>query len=263
MADPSNAYYEGATAIHAEKPFLEWTADDHKVSWALIHTAINGSKEHIVVALQRQGESRFEWQVITYSPSDYASFKQLAIFWNVLSNPVTQPPKKFLHDPGIVPEETSDTGSEQDPFCNQDQLKKQTVLEGKEVLVLLNYAPLISPKDTQQLDFLIVTKKHRAGFHDLRESEYIEAMHLAAKIYRHFKDEGLADYVAMYQKTGVRAGQTVKHWHLHVTCIKQMPMTLYEKAQTIMRGFWRTPLSSDSLSLRVTMLTEELSESNE
>jgi diadenosine tetraphosphate (Ap4A) HIT family hydrolase len=259
IATPSAPYHEEARAVYANKPFIEWTDTDHKSSWGLVHTLVAESDQYIVVGQQREGDSAFEWQVVTYNGEEYAVAKQLKIFWNVLSRPSLEAPKETDLTPETVPAESTSVARGEDVFCNEDQIARQCIFEGREVVVLLNYAPHIAPRDAEPLDFLILPKAHREGFKDLREREYLEAMQLATKLFTHFSQHA-AKHCSLYHKTGPLAGQTVKHWHLHVTLSTNLPEGAMEKVQSIISGLWRTPLSPDALQLKVTALSAELAE---
>lgn len=263
IAIPSAPYHEEARGVYGEKSFAEWSYEDHQRSWGLLHTLVSQSEEYIVVGQQREGENAFEWQVVPFSSSDNTLIKQLNVFWKVLSRPQLEKPKELLLDPETIPEESPRAGRGEDIFCRKEQIEKQRIFEGREVVVLLNFAPHIAPRDTQPLDFLILPKAHRENFHDLRRSEYLEAMNLAAKLFEYFRYSSGIKAATLYHKTGPRAGQTVKHWHLHVTLSKHLPKTPLEKVQSILSSLFRDPLSSEALALRVEMYGTELSELDE
>ncbi len=254
----SAPYHQEARAVYADKPFAEWTDSDHKKSWKLLHTIAAQSQQYIVVGQQRKGENAFEWQVVPYSSSDTASFKQLTVFWNFLSRPQLEAPKETHLEQVKLPEQGTSAGIGDDIFCNQAQIEKQKVFGGREVVVLLNHAPHIAPRDSQPLDFLILPKEHRENFNDLRPSEYLETMQLAAKLFAHFSSSVTAS--SLYHKTGALAGQMVNHWHLHVTLSTNLPEGPIEKVQSIFSGLWRTKLSENVLASKVSVLKAELGE---
>ncbi len=106
-----------------------------------------------------------------------------------------------------------------DPFCDPEVIKKQMIIAGEHVYVLLDYAHfrLIGDKP----HFLIIPKEHRSTFKELTEGEYLESMAFARKIARYFKAQDAANTLHLFHKNGERAGQTIPHWHLHLIVMKE------------------------------------------
>lgn len=96
-------------------------------------------------------------------------------------------------------------------------------------------------------DFLIVTKSHKETFDQLTEEEYLEAMELTDKLCRYFFDQNLAIKAYIYHKSGKRAGQTVCHWHLHVTFMKEPIQGAFQKLSIISSSFFHKKLSDKEI----------------
>lgn len=145
--------------------------------------------------------------------------------------------------------ETLPRGS--DPFCHDGQLAKQQVFEGRHVRVLFNFKPL-SP-----LDFLIVSKEHCETFDKVKQETFVEAMRIGNALTEHYRARYPIAY--MNHANGRAAGQTVFHWHLHVTMAAGKIDELMGSLKVIgkMLGLVR-PLSDHDLAKRIDGLRTEL-----
>lgn len=146
--------------------------------------------------------------------------------------------------------ETAVRGS--DPFCNDAQLAKQQVFEGRHVRVLFNFKPLSS------LDFLIVSKDHCETFDRVKQEAFVEAMRIGNALSEYYKERYPISY--LNHANGKAAGQTVFHWHLHVTMAAGKVDELWGSLKVIgkMLGLVK-PLSDHALAQRIDGLRKELS----
>lgn len=99
-------------------------------------------------------------------------------------------------------EPTTTEGKRTDFFCKAND---QVLLDGNRVQVLYPDNPIV------ERHFLFATKEHRDSFKDMTQEEFIEVMDLAKRVGDLF--EGKKVYLC---KTGIDAGQTVRHFHLHL-----------------------------------------------
>jgi len=104
-------------------------------------------------------------------------------------------------------------------FCENRVLDSQRVFEGKQVEVLYNYAPL--GLGGERIHFLIVPKRHCKEFTELNKEEhkeaYLIANYVSEKLKLHYEKEGSKiQNVYTYHKSGLDAGQSGFHFHLHL-----------------------------------------------
>lgn len=171
--------------------------------------------------------------------------KQLENYNSLLSKPVAS----------IEPSRVSTPGD--DSFCKEDTIDRQWVITGKKVNVLYNYAPI--GFGGERLHFLVVPKAHREGFSEVTQEEYCESLELTTKLVEHVtktRSEVLNAY--LLNKTGLDAGQTVKHWHLHVIFTTNAAQDFWGKLtviKNILLG--SSPMSRDDLAKRVNELRTE------
>lgn len=101
----------------------------------------------------------------------------------------------------------------EDPFCDPSRYKRQEIYEGKNTRILYNYNPLV------EVDLLIIPKQHLVCADQLTPEIYAETMAQAEAIRKQLLASGY-HYVYFAHANGKNAGQTVFHWHLHVTGVK-------------------------------------------
>ncbi len=146
-----------------------------------------------------------------------------------------------------------------DSFCRDDVIQKQIVIEGNRVNVLFNYAPI--GFGGEKLHFLVVPKQHREAFTDVTESEYSESLRLTKKLVDHFTaTRKTVKNVYLLNKTGIDAGQTLPHWHLHAIFSTNSTQDFWGKI-TVLKNilFGSTPMKKEALATRVDALKKELS----
>ena len=272
VCSPFLSYDQEELKIQSRSTFSslkEWTGLDHEYSHEALKKIAsvfkNRQDDYLIFGQMDVNKiEMFGWHAIPYHSTDWTLWKQLKVFWTLLSGPfrVNNELRK-----AVAKSYRDELNKEQlesspiyhptahDPFCNESQLKKQRIFEGVEVDVLYNYAPT---KLDEQLDFLIISKKHRNSFYELSKSEYVEAITLAITIFNAFRETEQANIATIYHKSGKRAGQTVPHWHLHVMLTKNRPSTFIEKVSCIWKGYFRTRLSDEELEKRVSLYSNKL-----
>ncbi|MDN3506650.1 MAG: HIT family protein [Simkaniaceae bacterium] len=157
----------------------------------------------------------------------------------------------------LKPQEQCKQEIASDPFCTDETIEKQSVFEGKTVRILYNYAPI--GFGGERLHFLIVPKLHKEKFSQLSEAEYIEACSLSRKLLQRLEENRSVVEVHHYHKTGVDAGQTVPHWHMHVVVITSKAQGFFGKL-TVLKNMLigSSPMKGDALSTKVKALQREL-----
>jgi diadenosine tetraphosphate (Ap4A) HIT family hydrolase len=137
----------------------------------------------------------------------------------------------------------SDEGSKNSPFCQQEILEKQTVLEGKTVRVL--YPTSVLPSEKPAPHFLIVPKICRTDYLALTDEEALEIETISRHLFNHFKTLGYQVAHALY-KNG-KVGITVPHFHKHVIFFKNKDNETWGFIQMIQNIlFGSTPLPQKS-----------------
>lgn len=140
------------------------------------------------------------------------------------------------------------------PFCDQEILQKQMVLDGKEAAVLYCLTPLTEG------NVLVIPKRHVEGFENLSSSEMEEIRSLIAELPLAFqKAYGTTDYFIM-QKNGVLAGQSESHLHFHVFPTAVPVQQIFIKAPRPLAA-----LTDDEMALRckeLKLLIEDKSPKN-
>ncbi len=145
------------------------------------------------------------------------------------------------------------------PFCTPQVTQSQSVLEGKTVRVLYNYAPMGIGQE--KLHFLMIPKAHKPGFRDLTEEEYLEAISLKDRVISMLSKKRTIYKTYLLHKTGVDAGQTVPHWHLHLIVTTNCTNDLLTKVVFFFQQFVKPrKLSPTTLQAAVTKFRSDLKE---
>jgi diadenosine tetraphosphate (Ap4A) HIT family hydrolase len=155
--------------------------------------------------------------------------------------------------------EPSDAPSKSnDSFCKDDTIERQWVITGRKVNVLFNYAPI--GFGGERLHFLVVPKQHRETFTDVTQEEYCESLELTGKLIDHVTATRKAvKNVYLLNKTGIDAGQTVKHWHLHAIFSTNKAQDFWGKITVIKNILLGpSPMKREDLAKKVDELREEL-----
>jgi len=253
--------------------FSAWTPEHHKEAYQLIQKVVQvwkkqGISDYLVYGKESK-EAPFVWEVVPYPKSCWSVWRQLQVLWRVSfgGTPVgldeqQRVANNFLEEgEHLSPvKESQEKTPFHDAFCREEVIQKQLVHEGGEhAHVLYNYAPVVL--DERKLHFLLVAKKHRETFADLSEGEYVESMQLSQKLIRFYEEKGYPT-AYLYHKSGVRAGQTIPHWHEHLIFVNTKIQEFVAKLR-VLKGTLicsSFPLSQKELQSRVASLKEELLE---
>lgn len=260
--------------IASDKPFTDWSDDDHANSYSFmlrIAQLWNSRITNQYLIYGKIDENSFFWEMVPYQKCHTCvgrAFQQLQVLYrtmfggSLLSPTACEQQSRIYRDLlynrflPLLPEDTSVTGK--DPFCDEKRIERQWVVTGKKVHVLFNYAPI--GFGGERLHFLIVAKQHRETFTDVTQEEYSESMQLTCKLVRHFQTtRNNIKHVYLLNKTGRDAGQTVKHWHIHVIFSMNAAQDFWGKMtviKNILLGSSR--MRDDLLEAKVSNLRTEL-----
>ena len=97
-------------------------------------------------------------------------------------------------------------------FCKiaQGEIPSQTLYEDEKFRVILDLGPAARGHS------LILPKEHAADIHELSDETAAAAFVLAKKMAGIMKERLKCDGLNLIQNNGETAGQTVKHFHIHV-----------------------------------------------
>ena len=97
-------------------------------------------------------------------------------------------------------------------FCKiaNGEIPSKSIYEDEDFKVILDLGPATKGHA------LILPKEHAADLFELPEETAAKAMVLAKKLGRQMKENLHADGLNLVQNNGEAAGQTVKHFHLHL-----------------------------------------------
>ncbi len=262
----------------SEKSFSNWMASDEIETYELIQRVVQVWQKKGITDYLRYGKEysesncAFGWEVVPYPKNAWSYWQQFTVLWNsafggsCLSKVKRQEiAREFQKDKELFSElQTKQVESIQgtlkgnDAFCHQKVIDKQVVFEGKEVVVLYNYAPIVLGDG--KLHFLVVPKQHRPSFSDLTQTEYLETMQLSQKLVNFYRDKGCPT-AYLFDKTGARAGQSVPHWHEHIVFTATKTQEWLGRLSIFKNMlFGSSPLSDKELQTRVAELKVELRE---
>lgn len=258
-----------------EKSFSKWTVEEHSSSYDYLRKAATVwektgiSEQYLVYGKQDlKNDAAFNWEVAPfYKTSTWAGriWQQFLVLWRIAFGGVgPSDGQKQLDDYKVSFGQISsqaarvdETARGNDAFCNPEVVKNQTVLEGRTVNVLYNYAPI--GFGGEKLHFLIVPKKHRTKFSDLSKEEYLEATEKAQQLMFHFTASRSVQDAYLFHKTGEDAGQTVSHWHLHLILTAGKTQDILGKL-TVLKNmlFSASPMKNSELREKVESLRSEI-----
>lgn len=97
-------------------------------------------------------------------------------------------------------------------FCKiaNGEIPSKSIYEDEDFKVILDLGPATKGHA------LILPKEHAANLFELPEETAAKAMVLAKKLGKQMKENLHADGLNLVQNNGEAAGQTVKHFHLHL-----------------------------------------------
>lgn len=213
----------------------------------------------------------FNWEMVPYQKCRTfigRIIQQLQVLWRTVFGGATvseesgkNQAKRYevlLNQSPEVIEPSNDPSKGNDSFCKDETIERQWVIKGKKVNVLFNYAPI--GFGGERLHFLVVPKEHRETFTDVTQEEYCESLELTTKLVEHFGEtRKTVKNVYLLNKTGLDAGQTVKHWHLHVIFSTNTAQDFWGK-MTVIKNILlgSSPMKKDNLAKTVGALREEL-----
>jgi diadenosine tetraphosphate (Ap4A) HIT family hydrolase len=230
---PSKQLLNRALQIQAPgKQFTNWSKQNHADSYSLMQRIAyvwNHSKLTDQYLIYGKIDSEpFRWEMVPYEKCHTSigrAVQQLQVLWRTVFGGITvleknrknqiQIYKLLLNTSPDTLKSSEGSGKSTDPFCKQDTIERQSVIIGKKVQVLFNSAPI--GFGGERLHFLVIPKEHRETFTDVSKEEYCESLDLTKKLVNHFKNTRKEiKNIYLFNKTGIDAGQTIKHWHLHV-----------------------------------------------
>lgn len=259
---PSKQIANYAVDVTGHKKISETTHKDH---FPLLQRIAKVSSQHMLYA-QFTPESTFTWNVIPYQKC-YTTLgrivQQLQVLWRIVfggynNKKQTEQTNEYAEKLSTDETKAQSNVKSDDAFCKDLTHQRQCVLTGQKVNVLFNYAPI--GFGGEKLHFLLVPKAHRQGFSDVSQDEFNESMALAQGLVAHFsKTRKSITNVYLMAKTGVDAGQTVPHWHMHVIFSSSLTQDWLGKLRVAWNIlFGSRPMSQAALQQRVQSLKAEL-----
>ena len=218
--------------VAPNKQFNGWSAQNHADSYLFMQRiaqtwkSSNFTDQYLIYS--KIDSNLFNWEMVPYQKCRTCigrAVQQLQVLWRTVFGGIKvseesskNQVKRYKVLLNESPETTGPSGilsRSNDSFCKDDTIERQWVVTGKKVNVLFNYAPI--GFGGERLHFLVVPKEHRETFTDVTQEEYCESLELTTKLVDHITETRKSvKNVYLLNKTGVDAGQTVKHWHLHV-----------------------------------------------
>jgi diadenosine tetraphosphate (Ap4A) HIT family hydrolase len=254
----------------------EWQKSNELEAYELIHKVVEvwkqrGISDYLIYRKESpDSKSIFSWEIVPYPKEGWRFWKQFKVLWNITFGGTCLPKvqrehvaKDFLKEmQSLTASQLKQIDSTQalakDVFCDPKIIGKQLVYEGREIYVLYNYAPIGLGKE--KLHFLIVPKQHRLGFTDLTQSEYLEVNELSNRLIEFYDKRGLHVSYS-FIKTGIEAGQTVLHMHLHIVFAATEAQEIFGKLIVLKNMIvGSSALSQDELKRRVETLRKDLSQ---
>lgn len=271
---PKQQLLENSIQIKVQdRQFNDWTQENHSDSYFFMQRIAQAWKKNQMtdqyMIFGKVDSNDFNWEVVPYKKC-HTVIGRIAQQLKVLSRIVfggkesseksiekqNTKYQQLLTDEMDYPDESESVGN--DPFCKEETMDRQRVIEGETVNVLYNYAPI--GFGGERLHFLVIPKAHRSGFTDVTKEEYCESMELTKKLIDHFSSTR-TDIKNAYilNKTGVDAGQSVDHWHLHVILSNNGAQDSFGKL-TVMKNILlgSSPMSKEALAAKVSDLKDEL-----
>ena len=257
------------------KKFKEWSEQDHRDSYnAMQRIAQTWKSQNITdqyLIYSKVDKEVFQWEMIPYQKCATVIgriFQQVQVLWRTVFGGVTlseeasqialrKYEKMFETSPHVsLPQQVESRGN--DAFCSSATNERQWVITGKKVNVLFNYAPI--GVGGERLHFLVVPKEHRVSFTDVTEEEYSEALSLTSRLIDRISlSRQNIENIYLLNKTGIDAGQTVNHWHMHVIFSTNKAQDFWGKL-TVLKNilFGSSPMKIAELTQRVEALRKEL-----
>lgn len=264
---------------HQNHPYVDWAYEDRFNVFASLQKTVAVWREkgiadqYLVYGKQKlENDTTFNWEIVPYyKPSTIIGriWQQFLVLWRIMFGGVklseTQRQKQLEEykisfkefSPSLHGQAEKVSEVVNDAFCKPEVINRQSVLEGRSINVLYNYAPI--GFGGERLHFLVVPKVHKAKFSELSEEEYLEATELTQKLITHFSQTRPIQDVYLFHKTGVDAGQTVPHWHMHMILISNKTQGFFGKL-TVLKNMLMgsSPMKDNDLKEKVGSLRSEL-----
>lgn len=214
---------------NGDAPFMAWTADDHAKTFSLMQRIVFGCHFSDNLIHGRVTKDPFNWEIVPYAACRTrlgVIIQQIRVLWNITfggiranwatNDPVFENYRSLLTTPlRYVAPPTLEPAS--DPFCQEAVIKRQCVLTGEKVNLLLSHAPI--GFGGERLHFLAVPKAHHKSFTDISPEEYAETMTLTHRLITCLAKTRHLESVYLLNKTGKIAGQVVDHWLMHIIVV--------------------------------------------
>lgn len=265
-------------SVLAEKNPAKWSERQHIDAYNFLENIAALWRENesvddfIVVGTKppRMNGERFFWEIIPFPKDNNEKRDHFFLLWHLIfDSPCLDEKEKLviknrykkyasLLTKPYVPKKSEAPCVENDPFCNQKVVNSQLLYEGKLVDLLYNYAPLGLGED--KIHFLIISKRHRDGFPDLTLEEYLEAQDILSKLTLFYEKKGFP-ISYYYHKTGLLAGQSVPHWHLHLIFDSEVKQAYFTKLVILRKMLLKPdPLSPEELERLVNKYKQDVKE---
>lgn len=257
--------------VQPDKRFSEWSGQNHADSYVQMQRVAQAWKNsHLTDQFLIYGKSDanpFHWEIVPYQKCRTfigRIVQQIQVLWRTVFGGTTVSKKSrqkyeaLFNNLPEFREPTKASHISNDSFCKKETIERQWVLTGEKVNVLFNYAPI--GFGGERLHFLVVPKEHREAFTDVTKEEYCESLELTTKLVNHFTNHRKnVKNVYLLNKTGVDAGQTVKHWHLHVIFSTTASQDFWGK-MTVFKNilFGSSPMKPSDLAKTVAALRADL-----
>lgn len=253
--------------VAPNKRFSKWSQKDHADSYLFMHRiarawrSSNLTDQYLIYG--KIDSNPFNWEMVPYQKCRTwigRVVQQLQVLWRTVFGGISQSPNQLKkHELMLkITEPAGVSSKSNDSFCKDETIKRQWVITGNKVNVLFNYAPI--GFGGEKLHFLVVPKEHRETFTDVTKEEYCESLTLTKKLVDHFTETRKSvKNVYLLNKTGIDAGQSVKHWHLHVIFSTDTAQDFWGKItviKNILLG--SSPMRSEDLAKKVADFRKEL-----
>lgn len=266
-------------ATKSGRSYADWTRENRADAYTTLQKTAalwkeKGTAEQYLVYGKQAADKPFKWEIVPYHNTRSwfgRIWQQLVVLWRITFGGKSFSEarqeqrleaervvfKNFSPTLQKSAEKVSAIAAKKDAFCDPQVINKQRVLEGKSVNVLYNYAPI--GFGGERLHFLITPKEHRTKFSDLTKEEYLESTELTQKLMAHFEKTREAEDFYLFHKTGIDAGQTVPHWHMHLIVTTNKAQGFFGKL-TVLKNmlFGSSPMKDAPLQKKVNALGKEL-----
>lgn len=262
--------------VVAGKQFNRWSMQNHTDSYLFMQRIAqawksqNFTDQYLIYG--KVDSNPFHWEIVPYQKCRTCIgriIQQLLVLWRTVFGGIAITAKESenqLNKQQLLLSKSSRTARPlprnihckgNDSFCKNETIENQWVITGRKVNVLFNYAPI--GFGGERLHFLVVSKEHRETFTDVTQEEYSECVELTTRLINHITEtRKTVKNTYLLNKTGIDAGQTVKHWHLHVIFSNTMQdfwgkLTVFKN---ILLG--SSPMKKCDLTKKVNELRKEL-----